>query len=224
MIYGLIKFGEYKYMEQMQRGQLYFRPLGDFSKLEMKELEKETPHLRYDIYEGTEKIYSPKHTTVKIGEVTIGPSELAGPVRVAKEESNKIPILCMYAITHKLVENFIKGKQAHVIHNECLKFGDTALIITNIPEFFERIKTSARKLNINVSGDLVKYFNINEYHGDWGPFRKPNEYKYQSEYRIVLGNKKIDSQFILDIGDISDISLILNASELQNKLEIRVKH
>lgn len=45
-------------------------------------------------------------------------------------------------------------------------------------------------------------------------FWKDESYSYQYEYRIAFENKVVDDNFILDIGDISDISKLYNKKEL----------
>ena len=50
-------------------------------------------------------------------------------------------------------------------------------------------------------------------------FRKDPKYSYQNEYRIVL-RKPVDKAYILNIGDISDISILVSTDLLRNPIKV----
>ncbi|WP_427392332.1 hypothetical protein ACPVTF_16195 [Geobacillus icigianus] len=216
----LIKFGKYEHMIQMQKGYLRFSPLSVYRDLETET--KNSIPLRYDPFEGTSTLYSPETTLINIAGKTIDSSELIGPIRLSKNDLEKTPVFCMYAITESSIKNFLNGEKSYVVHPKTKEFGDTALVITDTPRFLERLDEALGKWNFNFHRGLVEYIDPNKHQGEWGAFKKPIEYEYQSEYRITIDNKKITEPFFLEIGDISDISLIIDSSELPNKIEIGI--
>ena len=111
------------------------------------------------------------------------------------------------------------------------EFGDTALVIENKGEFIKRIYKAAKELGYEVFYGVVNYYNKDEdnanmllslLHGMHNiAFWKPDTYKVQQEFRIVLWKKDANKDYIeFDIGDISDISKVISIEEA---LRIQIK-
>ena len=111
------------------------------------------------------------------------------------------------------------------------EFGDTALVIENKGEFIKRIYKAAKGLGYEVFCGVVNYYNKDEdnanmllslLHGMHNiAFWKPDTYKVQQEFRIVLWKKGANKDYIeFDIGDISDISKVISIEEA---LRIQIK-
>lgn len=111
------------------------------------------------------------------------------------------------------------------------EFGDTALVIENKGEFIKRIYKAAKELGYEVFYGVVNYYNKDEdnanmhislLHGMHNiAFWKRDTYKVQQEFRIVLWKKDANKDYIeFDIGDISDISKVINIEEA---LRIQIK-
>ena len=106
---------------------------------------------------------------------------------------------------------------------EMQSFGDTAVIITNVSEFIRRVSESAKLIGAQLGYGPVNYYRDNEkthqmqvmeQHGA-APLWKRERYSNQREYRFYL-DKETDDFLILDIGDIHDISVSMNAVDLLN--------
>jgi len=86
------------------------------------------------------------------------------------------------------------------------KFGDTFVLILNPIEFLNRVKRAASQREIEIHHKLVEYVDREKYNGPMGPFRKFKEFFYQNEFRILVSPPESQCPYILNIGDISDIT------------------
>jgi hypothetical protein len=117
-------------------------------------------------------------------------------------QPEKINPFCMYAL-----------RQASIpVDERNYGFGDHALVVTNAPEFMERVETHLDRLRISWEADLVEYID-NNHTGRIGPFRKRKMFAYQSEWRVVCYDGPGGVREI-KIGSIADISFIIPSSEL----------
>jgi len=126
------------------------------------------------------------------------------PLIYRRGNKEGINILCMYSITNQDDFHFDERN---------LNFGDTAIVIKDAKEFINRFKSAAKIAGRRLLHGPVEYIDKNKHHGQMGPFKKFNNYSYQSEFRFVLfgGN---GGAIRFPIGDIRDISLIYSSSEL----------
>ena len=94
-------------------------------------------------------------------------------------------------------------------------FGDTALVITDIPEFFRRLHTAANEEGLYVMSAPVRYtapvvvygtaaVSVNPF------FDKDNRYRLQKEFRTVLLYAPEDRCHIeFDLGNLSEITELI---------------
>ncbi len=132
---------------------------------------------------------------------------------------DNLSVFCMYA-AHSgnqetvSVESIDDFREMMRIPEDCLSFGSHAVVITNASEFLKRVKAAALRENYGVHGRLVKYYDPRSFHGgspeEIEPiFNKRDEYEHQHEYRIAITGVEGNGPLILDIGDISDISILM---------------
>jgi len=76
-------------------------------------------------------------------------------------------------------------KQEFEIDGRILEFGDTAIVIWNAIEFTRRLHKAANEMGLYVNQQPIKYVEKEKYHGVFGPFRKYETYRYQSEFVLV---------------------------------------
>lgn len=206
IIYMYIKFGNEENLRKLQKGIIYCKSLQYYRDEYCRTGDKDMG----DPYEGC--------YVGKINDKSL---------RVIIDNTNKIPVFCMYAL--KKSEVLIDGKQTL---NPMKKFGkmvmndywQAALVITDNAKFLNRIKDTCIKLGIGVKATLVEYIDfsknlesrLQEYYSEpWKvAFWKSAEYKEQMEYRVIFPENRVDDYFTIDIGDISDISVIYNKEEL----------
>lgn len=107
-----------------------------------------------------------------------------------------------------------------------LSFGDTALVILDSEAFIERIENAAKKAGLRTYFDGVKYYDesfdnanmiidlVKGMHNI--AFWKRKDYSYQQEGRFVFvsDNSNHFDHVILDIGDISDITMVFPSEQI----------
>ncbi|NGZ74404.1 hypothetical protein [Saccharibacillus alkalitolerans] len=214
-IYVLLKFGERRFMEKFQRGQLHFQCLSAFKSPEPDEAG------RNDQFEAASAIYNPGNYKVYVGGKPL--EDLEGPIVLQENEADRQYSLSLYGITSESVQRHARGEEEHLIHPWNEKFGDYAVVVTNPKEFKNRIDTACRKCGFGLREGMVEYHDVENFAGRWGYFRKPKEYEYQSEYRLLLDLEQAEEDHILEIGDISDISEIGPYRELIPRIRVKIR-
>jgi hypothetical protein len=118
----------------------------------------------------------------------------------------KINLFCMYALRQSTFPVDAKN----------FGFGDHAVIVTNVPEFIDRVRSYIIDNKLAASCNLLKY--VDPYSGEMGPFRKLKNFAYQSEWRVVCkdGPGGVREE---RIGSIRDISIIMPSTEVNNWAE-----
>lgn len=211
-IFALIKFGDAKHIRQLQEdGLMWFNTLEYYQSIEDE-------NLRGDQYEGTHSVHQAPEVQVTIGPAsnthTIDSSTgLTDIVTINMDEGVRTNVYCMTAISDKTFGP---------IDPSNFRFGDSFLALTNGVQFIERVKSAIQKNALDFRHRLVEYVDRSTYSGEMGPFRKFNQFSYQSEYRFVL-DPKFGKPYQLRIGSIKDISIVGQASEINDVLSIKYR-
>ena len=207
----IIKIQELKYIKELQAGKLYMNHIDYFKNIEQDQGRK-------DIHEGLDKCFQPSKSKLIIGDHEINSDDILSPIFCEKSNIEFTNIFCLFAITMGLIkDNKID------FDDRIYSFGDYSLIITDTAEFINRIESeiNSRQEIVKYGWGLVEYVNKDNYHGDMRIFRKFSVFEYQNEYRIAIKTEhKEKKPYILDIGDISDISIVGKTSELEGKLKV----
>ena len=207
----LIKFQSAERIAQLQKGCLYAKTLKYY-----RELEEETGNK--EIGDGFEAMVHVNEAIIKIpstGEEILLKDELI------KTTHSDDFVFCMFGIYPQL-EKFAFTEQQK---EKMLSFGDTALIITDSNAFIDRVKKAAEKAGFIAYFSGVKYYDetvdnanmiVDMLRGMHNiAFWKRESYRYQQEGRFVFVSEQChDDHIILDIGDISDISVVLPAEQV----------
>ena len=144
------------------------------------------------------------------------------PVRVGAT----IPLACIRNCGQEFSKDVSEIRNLVLIPKKWEQLGRFAIVIRNGPEFLNRVTTSAKQNGYREAHGLVKYYDPNTFSGNFpgisGAFMKQEKYRYQSEYRMVLETGNIGSgALILNIGNISDISMLTTIPEINQNLEVR---
>ena len=118
----------------------------------------------------------------------------------------------------------LKGNK-YYMDRRMKKFGSHTLIISDPAKFFARYSKAMNSNPGYYTADymdggcgLVEYKKLNKLKNKVGLFVKDKDYSWQDEYRFVMGaNESLLNQsgaLELDIGDISDISFIMETKQL----------
>lgn len=204
-IFCIIKFGQEKYIKELQaEGKVYMQRLDAYQKIEQEEIG--------DKNEGITHLFQADN----ISSFTINDrkTDIVGNVKIQLSDANNPFVFCTYALTEKEIDN-----ETNHIDKRCLKFGDTALVITDFNLFLNRVE-DALSQNSKMHADLIEYVDENIYHGDMGVLKKLNGYAHHNEYRIVVECEVKDKALMLAIGNIEDISYIVSTEVLLDTLKL----
>jgi len=191
-----LKLGEKEHLEELRHGLLYMKSLSYFRSLE-------DDSTRNDDREGDDYILQPKHANLVIetipglGRISAAPGDLAGPVRIARNQTQSCNLFCMFAITRP-VERPMFGTSHRWP-------GDSFVLFTHTQEFLSRIASAAQQGGLGIECGLVEYYDESTHSGQLGRFRKRARFSYQSEYRIAL-EPGSDEAIRFQVADLADIT------------------
>ena len=219
----LVKFFETReYANGFMSGRLYANRLSYFKKIE----DAGDTH-RGDKYEGTVVWGQPGRIQIEINGHDMS-NDLAGPASLSLNRLDHFNVVCFYAgyirnYSPTLTEDEIKNQL--IIPRKCEEFGQYAVVIKDNAEFFNRVKRATNAKNYREMHGLVKYYDPDTFHGHFpgisGAFRKQEKFSYEQEYRIVIETGIAGScPLVLDVGDISDITMLSNIQEINQNLQV----
>lgn len=136
---------------------------------------------------------------------------------------NKGFIYCLYGC----YDNIFDGKPHEiVVPDDMNKLGSTKILIKNPREFFTRCKNAIKQgkfeyqrgarqiehINLDLECSSVDYLDRTSQNWEWGPYSKPKEYEYQSEFRLYCPSPDClkDDILTLKIKPITDIAIIID--------------
>ena len=197
-----IKFGKKEHIINFHaKGQMRFGPVDEFAKMEDGNLRgDELENVAELKYFGDSKIY--------LKPVNAPDSEYKSLDAVNAKMMSRYTepighLFCLYAInadrksinTTFRIDASVKG------------FGEYFMIIKDTDEFLRRIRIAMDKQKWKWSYSMVEYVDFTKYNGKKTVFQKDIKYSYQREFRVFIKNKASNPLF-LEIGDLSDISVI----------------
>ena len=191
-------FNELSHAEEFLSGKIRMMSLRYYRKME------DDNHGRKDKYEGSEKLWQGKNTTLTIDgkKITSQDGLVSVIIRTDSYEKNtKICCCTLLPITNR-IEGLDNLRKFHLPYTILFKEPD---------EFINRFKKAATGKNFATG--KVSFFDEKTYNGDLTAFQKPNSFKWQNEFRLLLESPTEDP-FYLNIGDIHDIASIYDTDKL----------
>lgn len=201
MSYGvaLVKLLPQKFVEDFVNGSLYLNTCAYFSELDQSDVVRSDPHdgamEARQVLEVA--IQDPTGNWIPIGGVQ-------NPIMFCSDEISNLNILCFYTLTHR---------RGNAFDDRNLEFGNVAVFISNLPEFIQRVRRAAALSNWSVAQGPVEYVERKTHDGVIGPFRKFQDYSYQSEFRFVFTTGK-RAPVRLEVGSLRDIVYVTSSSEV----------
>lgn len=156
----------------------------------------------------------------------------AGRINFHSNNRVQSPVLCMYSVDKEVLkivsedETYINAKpiiEPTDLEKLISDFGDNMLII-NAAKFAERVMRKCKEDNIICRMGKVKYYDFSRNYSDRINayndlensdicFIKDDFFRAQNEFRILLENIYKDSHYILNVGDLSDITTKFKISD-----------
>lgn len=231
----LFKFGKLENLKKIQKGNLYCKNLKWYQDQEKNTGDKAMG----DKLEGRHKMTqcNLKFINHEFDNVS---------VLLSFGNMEKMPVFCMTGITTKdlnfkeidentLVADVKFSDMIRKVYDE--SYWNSVLVIEDSTQFIERLTKVCKEKGILMARKSVNYTNMDINGIDRMnsiaenvinvAFWKGNLYSYQHEYRFAFESEVVDDSFIINIGDISDISKIYNREELiefmncESQVEIR---
>ena len=196
---ALVKLLPEKFAEDFLNGNLYLNTFAYFSQLDQSDIVRSDPH------DGA--IEARQVLEVAIQEPTGNWIPIGGvqsPIIVHNDEISNLNILCFYTLTDRPGDEF---------DDRNLEFGEVAVFISNLPEFIRRVRQAVAVSSWTVAHGPVEYVKRKTHDGLMGPFRKFQDYSYQSEFRFVFTTGK-RSPLRLEIGSLRDIVHVTTSSKV----------
>ena len=206
----LIKFTSLEFAKSFRKGTIYMNTMEYFRGIESDQ------YLRGDLLEGTNSIIAKDDFGEVLPELGMSFSKnmkdaIIGGMPLISEELKHYNIFSMYHLNCDFSTEYIEPIDSRI--NE---FGDTFVLIFDFEEFQRRILFELNKENdeckyniLNFGGGKVEYYDWGFPTQKLGPLKKLKMYSYQKEYRLIAEPIEFTLEpLILNIGDISDISII----------------
>ena len=216
-------FDNPSYADDFVHGRIFANRLSRF-----KKPEDSNEFGRMDKHEGTTAWLQPGEGRLILNGMDMS-DDLAGPVQIQMNWLNHLNIFCLHAahsgdldLASISNDNIEPLRQELTIPDECSALGKYAVVVDNVPEFINRMKSAALEKGYQITWGLVKYYDPAMFHGDFraveSVFRKQDQYSFQREFRFVINSGSLgECPLVLDIGDIRDITLQLESIELNGK-------
>ena len=224
-IFFFIKFFDNpKYAADFIGGKFFCNTLSAF-----KDLEGRDTSGRADRNEGTTAWLQPDQSVLEINDFKFPPADFAGPIQIQKNWLNHIHLFCIHAahtgtldLSNISNENIEDLRHEMLIPDAALTLGEYAVVVKDVTEFIKRMKAAAQAQNYRLAHGRVTYYDPDTFHGQFrdgeSVFWKQNQFRHQREFRFALNTGLIsDSPLILEIGDISDITMSLRSAELNGE-------
>ena len=197
-------------MQDFRDGKLYMNSLAYFKNIEIID---DKP--RYDSDEGIRSYWQPEQCTLELNGHKF--NNITNPIKLYFSSNNCKNIFCMWSISS---ENDILRGNIH-IDEENKKFGKYLVVITSPKIFLERITSALKDNGLSSQIGLVEYYDENtsvSFEENKEIFHKVSNFSYQQEYRIVVNTNSYNRPYILNIGNLEDISIILTIDEFNQNI------
>ena len=222
----LVKFFDNPdYAEDFVNGRIFANSLSKF-----KQAENGDESGRMDRHEGTTDWLQPGNIRLTINDMDMS-DDLAGPLQIQAGWLNHLNVFCLHAghirdsdLASLSNDNIEILRQKLTMPDVCLLLGKYAVVVRNVPEFINRMESAARAKGYRIlRRGLVNYYDPATSHRSFrhveSVFWKQEQYSYQREFRFVIdtgssGELPLDD---MDIGDLRDITLQLESTELNGE-------
>ncbi|MBQ6851162.1 MAG: hypothetical protein IJN77_09005 [Oscillospiraceae bacterium] len=217
----LIKFQNKARIDYFQKGKIYLKSLAYFRKRE-KDTNDDTVGDLFDAMVHTNEGY------LVVPE--LGVCQELTDTLIETSFSNCF-VFCMFS--PKIISQKFQFSEDQ--KRKLLDFGDSALVITDRYAFLQRVAIALKRDGITGYHGHIKYYDETSDNVEyWASlikngikdvaFWKRQKYEYQQEYRFLIEPPVTENDYYeLEIGDISDISIILTAQEALNLIAFPIK-
>lgn len=218
--FPLIKFQSAERIEDLQNGLIYMNSLEWYRK-------HESDNGDVIVGDSFEAMFHVNKGKFKLSDVE---EEIEIDDKLITTSASNDYVYCMFGVNPYSDSFTFTSEQKESIKT----FGDTALLILDKDEFFNRIRMVALKENYEIYGGFVRYYDEKEDSANLIlsllsgihniAFWKRKKYIYQQEFRFLIHAQNCEKEHLeLNIGDIRDISKVFKTSEILNAKVVKVE-
>lgn len=200
----LIKFGKKEHLDQLLNlGHIYIKPTSYFK--------QNINHGRFDKTEGRLKLLNVKNSYLEVRPK--GESEWKKlDMKSGKIEYwHNVSEFFIYSLFH-ISEQETREIEYYKLPAEIRELGEFYLFIKDPKAFMNRMVKTLDRINLECAHGLIEYYDENKNYDRLTLFHKPEAYKYQKEFRIVVNSKSQDP-LEFDIGSLRDIAEICHIDQ-----------
>ncbi|TRW21434.1 hypothetical protein FMM05_20375 [Flavobacterium zepuense] len=202
---SFIKVGNKEFMEKLfYDGEIFCNTLDYFQNLPQE-------NLMADPNDGDIKLIQAKNIKLEFKDKTFLSDK--GQIHL-KNPNLKGNLYCLYGVETKTIEPSETFKKLD-LDLSAIDWGDYAIYIFDTLEFLRRMEAAIKKEQLQFEFHPVLYYDDKIYEGDLNVFNKSIKFEKQKEIRYWIANTN-NEPIKLYLGDLSDISILLNRNELQN--------
>lgn len=195
-------------MDEFRSGKIYLKSLEWYQNSAMDNGQK-------DVLEGSEFAAYGDNIELYIGGVKI---EQVANVHGGRDSYSRDTKASCFFLASEISKNKFQ------FHSSMRAFGEYIIMVTNNVKFLKLLNEySKNHSDVNLQYNKCKYIAENEFQGSYSPFIKRDIYKNQNEWRLcITKHTDVDYEYI-EVGDISDITIVLDADGLFEKDRTGIK-
>lgn len=205
--------------KDFQNGNMFMNALQTF-----KDIEDKGNEMTQDYLEGMKHVVQANEfdfVADSSGTPVLSTEHMIGGIHRPDKEAQFQKIICLFEL--KLDSD---KQDIQPIDQRILDFGDTFIMITDFKEFCRRFEVAIRNssdIEPPVYFHNIKYYDPMSYTGGLNVFYKRESYSWQNEWRIALKLKEKNTcPYTLNIGDLSDITIIGNTKQLLETMYLAI--
>jgi hypothetical protein len=210
----LTKFGQREHMTALIDGGLVYLNTIKYH------TQSDAAHPSYDDWEGSTDIWQEDKVRVTVTsdseEFNI---EFSGPLRFYNPDKDRYRAThayCMCGLTNRDIR-----WRRRIFHPRMIEFGNTAVVVHNVPEFKSRIRRALAGLPppqaCLVAAGSVRYIS-DMHHGEYSLLQKRQRYDWQREYRFLICSEDESQPLTVTLGPLHDIAVMVPMDIMQNKI------
>ena len=203
-VIAFLKIGMYEHNKALQNGMLRFGSLNSYSKTEDKSRVDKLETVIHIEELPEENILTLFHPSM--GEINVK----VDSANIWKSNDQIGHAFCLFAIQPIMIQN-----DSWQLNSQMIEKGDSILLINNPKEFIRRTEVAIKNQNFKVAYDFISYKSFERYTGKKSVFEKDLLFKEEQEFRFYVDFFSTNEAEYLEVGDLSDISIII---ECNNKV------
>jgi hypothetical protein len=230
-IFVILRAGQKEHLEEFRKGRIRFRDLGYYSSLESK------GRVHHDGDEQVAGVYQADQIKLKFtapNGATFTASAENGLVGQVMTRAQKPRMICCFHAIHSgewtnrefSVDKLPEYREYLLPPARMSEYGDHVWVLSDGNAFQQRLLAAAKRDHlVSLRAELVRYVDFQTVHGTipsrLQAFVKSSQFADEREFRMeVRAATPVGDPFTWEIGDLSDISVVMPLEEFSKGIQI----